>query len=636
MSFHSANNMGSVTPGTRSRLASIAEVSLARDIEVYNNRSSRENSGYQPVDAELSATFPASSHSFYHSCRRPSIASAGSRATWIPQPNVKVDNLSEEERKCILDDERTLLEDNHLMAGGYQGRRASAFDALFSRSQDSRRNSHTIPILSDNFAPLDASETTPLLAAPHDHSKEIAQAWEQACASGSIHTTWQRETTVLLHYASPLLLAFILQYSLIVAPVFTVGHIGTVELGSVSLATMTANITGFAIFQGLATSLDTLCAQAYGSGRPKLVGLQMQRMIIFLWILAVPISVLWILSDKILIALGLDPVVANLVCQYLKILIFGVPGYAVFEAGKRYVQAQGMFSASLFVLAICAPLNAFLNWFLVWRTSLRFLGAPIAAAISLTLLPIGLFIYVRFISQNGMSCWDGFTKKAWYNWGPMIKLAIPGLIMIEAEMLASEVLTFAASYFGTTELAAQSALATVGNLMFQLPFPLSIAGSTRIANLIGATLTDAAKISARVTYTASTIVGILNVIILLAFRNFIPHLFTNEQDVINIVAKTFPIVAAFQMFDATSACCNGILRGLGRQEVGGYVQLFCYYVVAMPVSFSTAFGLDWRLKGLWTGIALALGLVTIIESLYIQKIDWERSVEEAKARNAEN
>jgi MATE family multidrug resistance protein len=30
-----------------------------------------------------------------------------------------------------------------------------------------------------------------------------------------------------------------------------------------------------------------------------------------------------------------------------KVLIFGAPGYAVFEAGKRYLQAQGIFTATV-------------------------------------------------------------------------------------------------------------------------------------------------------------------------------------------------------------------------------------------------------------------------------------------------
>lgn len=80
----------------------------------------------------------------------------------------------------------------------------------------------------------------------------------------------------------------------------------------------------------------------------------------------------------------------------------------------------------------------------------------------------------------------------------MVKLAIPGMIMVVAEWLAFEILTLASSQFGATYLAAQSILVTVSGTMFMIPFPVSIAASTRIANLIGARLVKAARTSAKV------------------------------------------------------------------------------------------------------------------------------------------
>ena len=215
----------------------------------------------------------------------------------------------------------------------------------------------------------------------------------------------------------------------------------------------------------------------------------------------------------------------------------------------------------------------------------------------------------------------------------MVRLALPGLVMVEAEVLAFEILTLAASRFGTAHLAAQSVLSTLTTLTFNIPFPISIAASTRIANLIGATLASAAKTSARVALFISAAVGVINVVLLWSLRLYIPQLFTSDAEVIAFVAETLPVCAAFQLFDALTACCNGILRGLGRQEIGGYVQLFCYYVVAMPISFGTAFGAGWGLKGLWAGVAIALCLVGSFEGTFIYRTDWERSVEDARARN---
>lgn len=54
----------------------------------------------------------------------------------------------------------------------------------------------------------------------------------------------------------------------------------------------------------------------------------------------------------------------------------------------------------------------------------------------------------------------------------------------------------------------------------------------------------------------------------------------------------------------------------------------------MPISFGTAFGLGWELEGLWTGVAIALGLVAAAEAYFIFSADWEQAVEDAAGRNA--
>ncbi len=163
----------------------------------------------------------------------------------------------------------------------------------------------------------------------------------------------------------------------------------------------------------------------------------------------------------------------------------------------------------------------------------------------------------------------------------MIRLALPGLVMVLAEFLAFEILTLSASFISTSHLAAQSVLGTLATLTWQIPFPISIAASTRIANLIGATLPDCAKVTAQVTLVAACIVGLLNVTLLSTLRGYIPRLFTSDPEVIALAADVLPLCAAFQLFDALAANCNGILRGIGRPDIGSYVNLFAYYAVGI-------------------------------------------------------
>lgn len=178
---------------------------------------------------------------------------------------------------------------------------------------------------------------------------------------------------------------------------------------------MTANITCSAPFQGLATSLDTLCAQAYGSGHKTLVGLQIQRMTCFLFLLFIPLIALWLNATEILALMIPEYRTAELAGLYLKVYLLGVPPFIAFEGGKRFVQAQGLFQATTYVLLIAAPLNAVMNWFFVWHLDMGFVGAPISVVITQWLIPILLVAYVYFI--DGRQCWGGFSKRALSNWG---------------------------------------------------------------------------------------------------------------------------------------------------------------------------------------------------------------------------
>lgn len=459
--------------------------------------------------------------------RRPSgVAYGGTRPVFNAQPIVDDPILTPLERKQSRHAERSLLRDNHVLPPKHakaprkkRGLAARVFRRLFSTKLPSEESaarevdvatepSETSRLLINN-ANTDAASASasasgsgsgsgpdPCSASVSVDSQRLDQQWEDAIASRRLHSTWQRETKTIVSYSMPLIVTFFLQYSINVASIFAVGRIGKVELGAVSLANMSQAITCLAPFQGLATSLDTLCAQAYGSGHKHLVGLQCQRMACFLLCLALPVAVLWLFAESILVYVVPDPETARLAALYLKIMIFSIPGLILFEVGKRFTQAQGLFRATTYVLIIAAPINILINWLLVWRIGLGFVGAPIAVAITETLLPILLFLYVVLI--DGKQCWGGFSRRALSNWCVMIRLALPGMIMVEAEWLAFEIMTLLAGRFGTEYLAAQSVLVTLSSISYQIPFPMSIAASTRVANLMGAGLVDAAKITGKV------------------------------------------------------------------------------------------------------------------------------------------
>jgi MATE family multidrug resistance protein len=209
-------------------------------------------------------------------------------------------------------------------------------------------------------------------------------------------------------------------------------------------------------------------------------------MMLILLILSALIAVLWAFSGPIFLGLLPDVETAILCSRYLKILIFAIPGYGAFEAGKQFLQAQGLFRATTYRLVID----------FVWKLELGFIRAPISIALTRTMLPLLLVAYVRIF--GGSECWGGFTKRMFLNIGPMLWLAIPGMIMVDAELLCFEIITIVSSRFGVNYLAARSIFATLATLSSQVPLSLAVAASTRMAVLIGAGSVADAKRAAKV------------------------------------------------------------------------------------------------------------------------------------------
>ncbi|KAF5100072.1 hypothetical protein D0Z00_001409 [Geotrichum galactomycetum] len=458
----------------------------------------------------------------------------------------------------------------------------------------------------------------------------IKTNWEEAVAQNLIHTTYSRELKVLLKNTLPSCMTFLLQYSLTVVSVFVVGHLGKNELSAVSLAGMIANICGYGIFQGIATCLDTLGAQAYGRGDYDMVGIYTQRCALLMGVVLVPVLFLWCNAEMFLDIFVPQKECVILAARYLKVLAIGCPGYVIFEIAKHYLQAQGIFKASTYVLLFCAPMNIILNYIFVWSSTLGFgfIGAPIAVVITDYTMALIALMYIAYI--DGSKCWKGWSNAALSNWSYMCQLALSGVITIEAEWLAFEVLTFAAAHLGTTELATQTVLATLCVLAYQVPLSMGIAASTRVGNLIGAKLIDSAAMACKTGIYTSLVFGTLNGIILFASRNHIGALFTSDPDVIKTVAQVLPYGAMYQINDSISAVTSGLLRGQGRQKISGVVNLVAYYIFALPVGLFLAFNANWGLSGLWSGVCLALLIVSSFQTWYVIYADWHAILEKAE------
>ncbi|KAI8808520.1 mate-domain-containing protein [Cladochytrium replicatum] len=464
-----------------------------------------------------------------------------------------------------------------------------------------------------------ANEETPLLADSGAVQKEtVAQLkWEDV----------NQEVKTLGSLAWPVSAGYLLQQSLFLAPMFSLGHLGTKELAARALTTMFCNVTGYSVGFGMASALDTLCAQSLtGSSDPKAAGKHLQRGIVVMFFLSFPIAYVWWNTEWLMLTLGQEAELAHMSGLFARYSILGLFPVLINECLKRFLQSQGIMFANMVVILIVSPINMVLQYVFVWAPAFRWglAGSAIASSISYMLLPIATTLYIGFFKGSGP--WGGWEAREAFDWHQIwifLKLGVPSVAMTCSEWWAFEILAFAAGLLGDAPLAAQAITIQSCSLTYMIPLGISVAAAARIGNALGAQAPQSAKTTAYTTLLLSLLVALVTGTAMFLMRNHWGKLWSTDPEVWELVSIVLPLGALFQISDAIGAATLGILRGSGRQAIGAVINLAGYYLVGVPVGILCAFTWGLGLVGLWIGLTGGLVTVSIIQVFIISRFDWK-------------
>ncbi|KAL0958292.1 hypothetical protein HGRIS_000439 [Hohenbuehelia grisea] len=477
------------------------------------------------------------------------------------------------------------------------------------------------------------SEHTPLLPAPD--VPRMVEPHDPHPQHTSMNIFWE-ELNVLTRYALPVYGTHLLEYSLVMASVISIGHLSTTALAAITLGSMTASVSGFSVIQGFTSALDTMLPSAWTSDEPKLVGLWSQRMAVVMAALCVPILAVWLNAEALLIGLKQEPEVAQLAALYLRWVSFGLPAYAFNCVSRRYFQSQGLFAVPTRIIFIVAPINALLNYALVWGPEpirLGFIGAPLATAISFNLVSLASILYGVFYVPK--TAWYPFSRRMFTSLGILVQLGLGGVGQTASEWWAWELVGLAASLLGPVTLATQSVLLVSASTTFQAPFSLGVAASVRIGNLLGERNARRAGIAANTSIFMALCLSSLFSAMFLIFRNKWAYLFNDDPEVVKLVASILPLVALFQVFDGTSAVTAGIFRSRGKQFTSALLNLSAYYVIGIPFGVWLTFSRGLQLYGLWIGLTVSLVYCAVFSTWMSVRADWHREVRKVQERLSE-
>ncbi|KAG8714394.1 hypothetical protein FRC09_017682 [Ceratobasidium sp. 395] len=446
------------------------------------------------------------------------------------------------------------------------------------------------------------------------------------------------EAWVLLRYAIPITCTNLIEYSLAITSIVTVGRLSTEMLAGASLGIMMADITGFSIIQGFAYALDSLLPAAWTSANPSHVGLWTQRMLVLMAFLLMftavkPISVVWLNIEHVFLHLRQDPQVASLAAVYLRFSIPQLLAYAFNVVIRRYFQAQGLLHVPSFITLIVAPINVGLNYALVWGPEpigIGFIGAPVATSISVMFMSALYLVYAVFFTSH--KAWHQISIQSLRSLPKLLGLALTGVGQSVAEGWYWESIGLEASLLGPMALATQSVLLMTSCTLYQVHYAFGIASSVRVGNLLGANNAVGAAVASKVAVWMSLFGGLIHALMLMLANHKISYLYTSDDQIAALVADLLPLVATYQTVDSLAAVAVGILRACGKIGTGAVSNFIGYYFIGIPLGVYLTFWQGLGLKGLWIGAAAALVFVAAVLGTVVLRLDWDVQVKQAKER----
>ncbi|KAK8960660.1 MATE efflux family protein 5 [Platanthera guangdongensis] len=464
------------------------------------------------------------------------------------------------------------------------------------------------------------------------HKAAMAQENCEEEISKSTKAEISDELAALWSMATPITAMNCVVFLRAMISVVCLGRLGPMELAGGALSIGFTNITGYSVMFGLASGLEPLCSQAYGSRNWDLISLSLQRAILLLLMASIPISFLWLNLGPILIFLRQDPAITAVAASYC---LFSLPDLLTntfLQPLRVFLRSQGITKPMAACSAAAVALHIPLSFLLAFALRLGVPGIALAAVLTNLNMTIFLIGYLR-LSGACVLTWRGWSRSALDQLTPLLRLALPSCFGVCLEWWWYEIMTVLAGYLPnpTAAVAATAILIQTTSLMYTVPMALSACVSTRVGNELGAGRPRRAKRASMVALGCSLMTGVVNLAWTVAFKERWARLFTSDAAVAGLAAAAMPLLGLCELGNCPQTTGCGVLRGTARPAIGARINLLSFYFIGTPVAVGLAFGLRLGFGGLWYGLLTAqIACVASVLVVVLGRTDWEAEAGRAR------
>lgn len=442
-------------------------------------------------------------------------------------------------------------------------------------------------------------------------------------------STYTKEFSYNIKLAYPVILGMLGHTLIGIVDNIMVGNLGSTELAAVSLGNSFIFI-GMSIGIGFSTAITPIIAEADAEKDSSKIRSVFHHGLLLCTLIGVALFVMIVLAKPIMHLMHQPEAVVALASPYIDWVAFSLIPVIIYQGYKQFADGLSKTKYSMYSIFMANVVHIFFNYVLIYGVwffpKLGIVGAALGTVIS----RIMMVVFMHYLLKYNKELSIYFTKFKFSQIRKKVLNQIINLGFPSAMQMLFEVTLFTAAIWlsgsiGKTSQAANQIALTLATTTFMFAMGLNVAAMIRVSNQKGLNDYRNLIIVARSIFLLAIILETIFAILFVALHQFLPHLFLNmdntlqvidNAEVIAIASQLLLVAAVFQISDGIQVVVLGALRGLQDVKIPMYITFVAYWLIGFPISFYLGIYTELKATGIWIGLLAGLSAAALF--LYIR------------------
>ena len=412
----------------------------------------------------------------------------------------------------------------------------------------------------------------------------------------------------LLRFATPLLLANLLQVVYNMADMVIVGQVmGSVGLSAVSIG---GDVSSFLtlVAMGFSNAGQVIISQFIGAGQKRKVGAFTGTMFTFLLGFAVVLGSICLFFRQGILGLMNTPEAAwQEALNYSTVCILGLVFIYGYNMVSAVLRGMGDSKHPFIFIGLAAVMNVVLDIVLVWGLKMGAMGAAIATVFSQGFSFVCCVVFLwRSRQEMGFEVSpDDFLHPKMEYLSPLVKLGIPMAIKSAAIHFSKLFVNSWINSYGVAVSAMAGIVNKLSSICNLISNSVNAAGSSMVGQNVGAQKYERVPRIMLTCFAFTLCSASLMSLIIYLFPQAVFGIFTDEAAVMAIAMEFLPVSVVLFMGSACRSPMNALINGSGNHRVNFATAILDGIVMRIGLSILLGVVLGMDYIGFWLGDALA-------------------------------